>query len=337
MPLTLVIVLQSNFSCIQYLISNASNSNVFILIHVYFEFNKRTFFCSFPKDEELRKKWLHAVNRPNFKPSASAKICSNHFLSDDFDKNIITRKKLLPNSVPTVFGEVPLRFKKVHPPSSDIPIEDNHLRTTDKSSELVQNNKSISENPPVTQKITYNVPVWNEKCPNEDDDNSPINKILKRRLTLVNENLHTARKKIKLLNQARRRLRKKNSELENVINTLKESCSSGGEKAEVLKKCAGGITNILKRKMAGGNNKKAYTHELRAFALTLHYYSPKAYNFVRKSFDTCLPQPRTIEKWHQRVLGKHGFTHDDFELLEGKAKNINNEGKEISNYGRNES
>ena len=50
-----------------------------------------------------------------------------------------------------------------------------------------------------------------------------------------------------------------------------------------------------------------YSPQLRSFALTLHFYSPHAYKYVRKMFDTCLPHPRTIEKWYSSFDGTPGF------------------------------
>ena len=38
----------------------------------------------FPKSEELKRKWMDKINRPNFKPSQNAKVCSKHFRRKDF-------------------------------------------------------------------------------------------------------------------------------------------------------------------------------------------------------------------------------------------------------------
>lgn len=55
----------------------------------------------------------------------------------------------------------------------------------------------------------------------------------------------------------------------------------------------------------GGNvNRSKYPPELRSFAITLHFYSPKAYNFVRKKFNLALPHPSvhgTVQS--TRILG----------------------------------
>lgn len=52
------------------------------------------------------------------------------------------------------------------------------------------------------------------------------------------------------------------------------------------------------------NNGKKYPQELRVFALTLHFYSSTAYNYVRKTFAMSLPHPKILQKWYQAVDGQ---------------------------------
>jgi len=54
--------------------------------------------------------------------------------------------------------------------------------------------------------------------------------------------------------------------------------------------------------------KLPFTSEMRKFAITLQFYSNKAYNFVRKIFKNLLPHPKTISKWYKVVNGDPGFT-----------------------------
>ncbi|GBN12744.1 DNA transposase THAP9, partial [Araneus ventricosus] len=70
---------------------------------------------------------------------------------------------------------------------------------------------------------------------------------------------------------------------------------------------------------ASGLKKGKYAPELRSFALTLHFYSKKAYVYVRKVFKTCLPHTSTVKKWYQVVDGSPGFTKEALEVLKCKA------------------
>lgn len=100
----------------------------------------------------------------------------------------------------------------------------------------------------------------------------------------------------------------------------------------VLEECGSGVQDLLKRQVAKKSNKPVpvpYSPELRSFALTLHFYSPHAYRYVRKTFDTCLPHPRTIEKWYQTIPGDPGFTSTAFDSLQAKAAGAAGNGKSL--------
>lgn len=61
--------------------------------------------------------------------------------------------------------------------------------------------------------------------------------------------------------------------------------------------------------------KVTYSPELRKFVITLCFFSPKVYDYVRKVFDTCLPHCSTIGKWFKNVNIDPGFTVQSFEIL----------------------
>lgn len=69
--------------------------------------------------------------------------------------------------------------------------------------------------------------------------------------------------------------------------------------------------------MIKGKQEK-YSPALRSFALTLSFYSAKAYEFVRNSFNNVLPHPRTISKWYRSVDGSPGFTQEALMALKRK-------------------
>lgn len=75
---------------------------------------------------------------------------------------------------------------------------------------------------------------------------------------------------------------------------------------------------MLKRK---GKMKSKYSAELRAFALTLNFYSAKAYEYVRKTFRNLLPERSTIRKWYRSIDGRPGFTDEVLQALRHKVEN----------------
>lgn len=78
------------------------------------------------------------------------------------------------------------------------------------------------------------------------------------------------------------------------------------------------MEQIIKEILDG--KKKMFSPELRKFAVTLQYYSPKAYTYVRKTFKNILPHPRTLRRWYMVVDGKPGFTSEAFAVLKEKCK-----------------
>ena len=57
--------------------------------------------------------------------------------------------------------------------------------------------------------------------------------------------------------------------------------------------------------------RKAYPEELKAFALTMHFYSAKAHDFIRQTFDMALQHRTLIRSWYDRINGDLGFTQQD--------------------------
>lgn len=68
-----------------------------------------------------------------------------------------------------------------------------------------------------------------------------------------------------------------------------------------------------KIKLGKVNNK--FPPEVRSFALTLNFYSPRAYRYVRNTFEKKLPAPRTIRKWYESVDANPGITQDALNAL----------------------
>lgn len=64
-----------------------------------------------------------------------------------------------------------------------------------------------------------------------------------------------------------------------------------------------------------GKIPSTYSSALRTFALSTHLYSPNAYRYARKVFDTCLPHPRTVKNCHRCVGSGPGFTQPALSTL----------------------
>ncbi|XP_028416401.1 THAP domain-containing protein 5-like [Dendronephthya gigantea] len=105
---------------------------------------------------------------------------------------------------------------------------------------------------------------------------------------LVN-NLTNLQNKFKASKQKTRRLKRKVSTLESVVSELRQSNLINSDCAAILETTFSGVPKeLMKRLMSQKKNKNpgAYPPELRSFALTLKFYSTKAYNYVRKVFSS---------------------------------------------------
>lgn len=78
-----------------------------------------------------------------------------------------------------------------------------------------------------------------------------------------------------------------------------------------------------------GRTEKKYNPRIRTFALTLHFYSPRGYRYVRSLFKNSLPSLSTIRKWYSVIDGKPGFSAEAFTALKLKAIEANTNGDEI--------
>lgn len=83
----------------------------------------------------------------------------------------------------------------------------------------------------------------------------------------------------------------------------------------------------MKRHIAKNSDQKLpinYSPAVKSFSLTLNFYSPRAYNFVRTSFDTSLPHPQFLEILYGKVEVKPGWTEASFTALRGIYESQNN-------------
>jgi len=83
---------------------------------------------------------------------------------------------------------------------------------------------------------------------------------------------------------------------------------------------SGMVSEIFKSELC--NNKREltgrrYSDEVKKFALTLHFYSPRAYDFLRTIFS--LPAPASISNWTNSVDCSPGFFTDVFDYLSKKS------------------
>ena len=179
---------------------------------------------------------------------------------------------------------------------------------------------SSDEHPSVT--VIHDHPYDVKKSPSK----------LKRELDDALQVVSKFKKKLKVSQMKTSCLNKKVDSLISVVESLKENHLVSNACADVLETTfAGASRDLMKRIVSQKANKKpgASTAELRSFAMTLKFYSAKAYKYVRNTFDLGLPHPSTIRTWYGAVNADPGFTKAAFSALSAKVLAAKRDGQDI--------
>lgn len=78
----------------------------------------------------------------------------------------------------------------------------------------------------------------------------------------------------------------------------------------------------MTRKNSHQSVARTYSPELRLFSLTLQYYSPRTYCYVREKFGLCLPHPKTLYKWYRSVDGELGFNDEAIRYVKAYSDSL---------------
>lgn len=241
-------------------------------------------FNRFPKNEEFRKKWANATKRKDWQPTKWSHLCSSHFREEDIDRTSVSCVRIREGAIPSIFPLV----------------------------------SEVKERFPL-KRNTDDIAIGSTS------GESPTKK-LKTEILKVKSSVHVYQKKVKNLKLKNKRLEKKVARLEDIIISLREKINMQDESCvylESISKTSECLINRSVLKNLDPSMTKVYDERLKAFAITLHFLSPKAYCFVRKTFDTALPHPRTLRRWYSTVQGEPGFSSDVLCALKEHASKLN--------------
>ncbi|CAB3242624.1 unnamed protein product [Arctia plantaginis] len=175
---------------------------------------------------------------------------------------------------------------------------------------------STSQN--VVQAVEHMSTSTNQQIrPDLNIPDTPRKQRLKQRIIHLEDIAKRRRLRCNALYASRRRLKKKVKDVSRMLSELKDKRLINQEEVNLLEVCNVSAAALIKRMV---KKTKQYSAELRKFALTLHFYSPKAYSYIRSTFNTCLPHPSTLRKWYQSIDAGPGFTAEAFKVMSQKAK-----------------
>lgn len=243
------------------------------------------------------------MKRNKWQPTASSYICSKHFAENCF-RTYSNQLRLKEDAVPSVF-DFPSHLQKRRAERRPL-VKYDSLQST----EAVLSTSSIcdihaEQSPSVNAMHNYAVMTSPRAVKRKYED--MLQKERMRR--------SVANKRLKVARRCLFRKKHKLNSMKDIISELKKKKDISVASVELIERCFGHIpAEMLKRKLTL-KSRQPYCDDLRSFALTLHFYSPKAYDFVRKSFALTLPHPSTLRLWCSTVNGRPGFTSESFEVF----------------------
>ncbi|KAJ8341689.1 hypothetical protein SKAU_G00339800 [Synaphobranchus kaupii] len=297
-------------------------------------------FHRFPlKQPEKLKIWIRITQKDHWTPTPNSVLCSRHFKEDCFDRTGQTTR-IRAGAVPTIVlfprkksqllgirqceqtemkncagqkrgrrgkeerGAVALRSPTPATTADHRPnlhsycgygrrVEPRPLQATDHP-------YAVTEAPGLPADHLYAV------------SESPVR--LKRRCNDMTDKLEACRRKLKMEQQKVRRWHRDVARLKASVKALRAENAAPPGFAEMVERTFSGVPKELVKRMMGEKRPSLeYAEELKAFAFKLRLLSPKAYTYVRSSFQQALPHPQAMRMWRARgkVVGDGDGDGDD--------------------------
>ena len=272
-------------SCIAYGCTNRSKSG-----------SGRSFFRFPLKKPELLAKWVQAIHRKNWSPNNHSRICSDHF-----DPSCLVKKPgkigliLTENAVPSIFQAFP-----------------KHLQAKPKKERQLPKKRKLTDSLPLSSPSPSNVAFDHAYASKAD--------VASKAKVSANQVAHL-KQKVKALKQRVRRCDVRIRNLSALLSVLQKQKLVTNEQHDMLENNFSGVGKKLFQDQiqnAKSTHGYRYSTETKQFALTLHYYSPRAYNFVRRIFK--LPHASNICKWNGSIDCEPGFLRNVIDFLGKQAK-----------------
>ena len=168
-----------------------------------------------------------------------------------------------------------------------------------------------------TTKIAVEVHPAKKPC---TDHNYPASSItIEKKLVVTRQQLQDARKKLKVVKQ---KVKRKDIRIAHLLQQVKDQNLINQGQLDLLKLNFGENTlTLIENEIKASECDKhghRYSEDLKQFAVTLHFYSPQAYEFLRQYLH--LPHPSTIRKWSASLDCQPGFLMDVIDHLKQMAE-----------------
>ncbi|XP_047096600.1 THAP domain-containing protein 2-like [Schistocerca piceifrons] len=231
-------------------------------------------FYKFPlKDKEITERWVINMKRENWFPTTASYLCSAHF-EEKYMYHTNVQRRLLSKPVPNIFNFPP------------------HLQKQDKVLRPQPRKRSFDnlQDSAITVTSLAQMPVGPTSVSAHRNYCLPSPKKLKTQYNRVQAENVRLKKRIKQMKQLSVRHKRRIVQLQTLVAGLRRRlCSSVSDMLN-----SEHVVGLLKKLLELQCSAKVchYSQLIRKFALTLHFYSAKAYSYLRKFVK--LPHPRTL-------------------------------------------
>lgn len=137
--------------------------------------------------------------------------------------------------------------------------------------------------------------------------------------------MKSLKRKLHLQNYNQKKLHTKLKSLKAVLKDLQKRNLITSDESDILQHSDEGVKELMKREIRKRKQlpvSRIYKDSLRQFALSLHYYSPKAYDYVRHKFYNSLPHPKTLSKWYHSFDGEPGINTEALEAIKLRVRSV---------------
>ncbi|KAJ8264015.1 hypothetical protein GJAV_G00144120 [Gymnothorax javanicus] len=254
--------------------------------------NKALSFHRFPKSKERLDRWTYLMRRhEGWKPKRWDLVCSAHFLETDFDRTGQTTR-LREGVEPSVF-DVPRHLRRKINERSTSNSKRQKLAVTEPVAESIEEASTSESSGLLISWHSYAAPNENTFKDKWFQAESRAER-LERKLSNALKREHRSKTvSLSLLEELRKNLL--TDELQLKLNAFKDF-----------------PIQLFK------TSSTWYSEEQRRFALTLHLYGPKAYEYWAKKIP--LPSTRNLRRWLSHADGSAGISEPIIAALGQKVK-----------------
>jgi hypothetical protein len=253
---------------------------------------------------------VSAVRRKDWQPSISSVLCSSHFTKECYRRPPGLKKRALLNgdAIPSIFVAHPQHLQPVPTKKRRVL---NRTATFTSCSPLNSESDDAQVNPEDQTVQTTETPIITTTTDAMTQTGSRRGRpLISRDLTISK-----LRRTVKTLKQKLSRLQKKYVTQKNLVQLLQKDNATHCIKFDAIDGILSELVDNQGKNKTRRTNRD-YSDEIKTFALTVHYYSPKTYNYLRSKF--ILPSSRTIRKWLESVDCEPGFLKDVIDTVSAK-------------------